>query len=156
MSCPHVAPTVFPIPRDLVSNRVFSNASVHLLSCSEKRDFVKPFLPSVKSFADFTCLDFPPKNIGSAGQHFPYIAAFWVKRCVHTYTAQRAKSILPFVRYVRMLRNIGKPVYIGSGNRFYSEEAPDPPTGGIRNLVAVFKIVLALVRNHAVAEAAAL
>ena len=66
-----------------------------------------------------------------------------------------AKSILPSVRYVRTLQNIGKPVYIGSGNRLNTEEAPDSPTGGIRNFVAVFQIVLALVSDHAVAEAAA-
>ena len=132
------------------------HVSAHWLFCSEKRDSVKLFLPSVKNFADFTYLDFPPKNIGSAGQHFPYIAAFDVKRCVHTYTARRAKSIPPSFRYVRTLRNIGKPVYIGSGNRFNTEEAPYTPSGSIGDLVAVFKIVFALVRNHTLTEAAAL
>ena len=55
-----------------------------------------------------------------------------------------------------MLLNVGKPVYIGSSNRFNPEEAPDPPTGSVGDFVAVFKIVLALVRNHTLTETAAL
>ena len=59
---------------------------------SEQRGFVKPFLSTVKFFADFTCLDSRPPNIGSAGQHSSYIASFGAKRCVHTYTAQSQKN----------------------------------------------------------------
>ena len=76
MSCPQVTPTVFSVPRDLVSNRVIPHVSAHWLSGSEKRDSVKPFLPPVKSFADFTCLDFPTKKYRFCPLVFFYIAAF--------------------------------------------------------------------------------
>ena len=102
MSCSQVTPTDFSVPCDLVSNRVIPHVSAHSLSCFEKHDSVKPFLPSVKNFADFTCLDFMPENIGSAGQHSSHIAAFGVKRCVHTYTARRQnQSCHPSGTYVR-------------------------------------------------------
>ena len=55
-----------------------------------------------------------------------------------------------------MLRDVGKPIYIGSGNRFNPEETPYTPTGSVRDFVAVFKIVLALVRNHTLTETTAL
>ena len=72
---------------------------------------------------------------------------------VHSTVEEKSSPVL---RYVRMLRNVGKPIYIGSGNRFNPEEAPDPPSGSVGDFVAVFKIVLALVRNHTLTETAAL
>ena len=61
MSCSQVTPTDLPVPCDLVSSRVIPHVSAHWFFCFEKRDSVKPFLPSVKNFADFTCLDFRPE-----------------------------------------------------------------------------------------------
>ena len=72
---------------------------------------------------------------------------------VHGAVAEKSPPVL---RYVRMLRNVGKPIYIRSGNRFNTEEAPYTPSGSIGDLVAVFQIVLALVRNHTLTETAAL
>ena len=48
MSCSQVTPIDFSVPCAFALNRVISHVSAHLLSCSEKRDSVKPFLPSVK------------------------------------------------------------------------------------------------------------
>ena len=72
MSCSQVTPIDFSVPCGFALNRVISHISAHLLCYSEKRDSVKPFLPSGKYFADFTWPDFVPENIGFAGQSFSY------------------------------------------------------------------------------------
>ena len=43
-----------------------------------------------------------------------------------------------------------------SGNRFNSEKSPHPPSGGVGDPVAVLQIVLALVGDHSITEAAPL
>lgn len=57
MSCSQVTPIDFSALCDFALSRVISHISAHLLCYSEKRDSVKPFLPSVKYFADFTWPD---------------------------------------------------------------------------------------------------
>ena len=101
-------------------------------------------------------LDFMPENIGSAVQRFSYMAVFGEKRCVHTYMERWRENSSPVLRYVRTLRDIRKPVYIRFCNRLNTEKAPYTPSGSIRDLVTIFQIVLVLVRNHTLAETAAL
>ena len=48
MSCPQVTPIDFSVPCAFTLNRMISHVSAHQLCCSEKRDSVKPFLPSGK------------------------------------------------------------------------------------------------------------
>ena len=43
-----VTPIDFSAPCGFALNRVIPHVSAHLRSCSEKRDSVKPFLPTVK------------------------------------------------------------------------------------------------------------
>lgn len=76
-----------------------------------------------------------------------------MKCCVHTY---KSTELLVLPRYVRIFRNIGKSVYIRSGNRFNSEKSPHPPPGDVGDPVAVFQIVLALIGDHSITKAAPL
>ena len=70
--------------------------------------------------------------------------------CVHTYGGI---LLFPFVRYVRTQRITAKAVYIRSCHGLDSHKAPNPASGWIGHIVAVFQIVFTCMGNYRIAEA---
>ena len=58
------------------------------------------------------------------------------------------------LRYVRTRRISVKPIYMRSCNGFHSHESPNPPSGRVGDIVAMFQIKFLGIDNHGVAEAA--
>ena len=52
------------------------------------------------------------------------------------------------LRYVRTRRNVVKPIYMRSCNRFHSYESPHPPSGRVGDVVAMLQIEFLGISNH--------
>ncbi len=87
-----------------------------------------------------------------------YNERFTLFCCVHTYQQRGLRFVPPFLRnvlrYVRTRRNIVKPIYMRSCNRFHSYESPHPPSGRVGDVVAMLQIEFLGISNHGIAEAA--
>ena len=87
-----------------------------------------------------------------------YNKRFTLFCCVHTYQQWDLLDLPPFLwnvlRYVRTRRISVKPIYMRSCNGFHSHESPNPPSGRVGDIVAMFQIESPGIGNHGVAEAA--
>ena len=73
-----------------------------------------------------------------------YQERFTLFCCVHTYQQWDLLDLPPFLRnglrYVRTRRISVKPIYMRSCNGFHSHESPNPPSGRVGDIVAMFQI----------------
>ena len=87
-----------------------------------------------------------------------YNERFTLFCCVHTYQQRGLRFVPPFLRnvlrYVRTRRNIVKPIYMRSCNRFHSYESPYPPSGRVGDVVAMLQVEFLGIGNHGITEAA--